>query len=147
MVLWWSWVSGHVLMNSSCAICSKNSCHQQPCFASGRCRFLPIFAWLYYGFFYMVMDRTMTRNILANYKSYILIGHLKTIKKLGPNQVCIVLIVSFSMLFTLCEKNWEKWAILFPVALFKCGDPSVAICQASAFITLICGPSKLELMN
>lgn len=33
----------------------------------------------------MVMDRIMIRNILVNYKFYILIGYLKIIKKLGFN--------------------------------------------------------------
>lgn len=39
-----------------------------------------------------------------------------------------------SILFTLCDKNLEKWTILFPLALFKCGDSSVAICHASALL-------------
>lgn len=115
LVVLWNWVSGHVLMNLSCTICSNNSCLQQPYFASWCCRFLLIFAWLFpTQIFLHGYDVKNTSKLQVIYFNRTLKSYRKIRTQLSLYCLDCLLPHHFHLM---CDKNWEKWTTLFPLAL------------------------------
>lgn len=137
-------------MNSLGTICSDNSCHQLS-YSAGWQVLIHSSLMLASEFFYLDETDTVSWNTLANCKSHSFEGHVRTVGKLGASYARLAWMASASLLspffFLFFWYKLRKANHSIPSSSLKCVDPSVAICQASAFIILICGPAKLQAMN